>query len=234
MLHSLPWELPPSLFPLAVLLSSLFGSWHCAGMCGPIACSAGLQGYSHSYHFGRLVSYTLLGTLAGILGQSVLSEQLLPFRYAAAFMMGFLLLSLGVSFFFSWNWSNLLFHKFGFNTMRPLRRFLHERSEQKDWREPKDWHEQKFLLGFFTALLPCGWLYSFVLVAVTTKSWWLGAATMLIFWTGTVPALLLVSAGFRRMAAAPPMKVRKILGVFFMFAGVYSLVQQVWLSHFLR
>lgn len=45
-------------------------------------------------------------------------------------------------------------------------------------------------LGLATGLLPCGWLYAFVLAAVGTGSIWSGAALLLAFWLGTVPALL--------------------------------------------
>lgn len=214
MFDLLPSQLPPALFPLAVLLASLVGSWHCAGMCGPIACGSGLQGQLHAYHFGRLCSYTLLGLIAGGLGQSLMSEQLIQVRYSAGFAMGLLLVSLGMGFFFEWNWPEHLFSRLGSNWLRPILPFFAKRKNQK------------FLLGFFTALLPCGWLYSFVLVAAATKSFWLGAITMMIFWVGTVPALMMMSAGFRRLILVPPLGLRRIFGVFLLLAGIYSIFAQ--------
>ncbi len=211
-----PQDLPISLFPFAVLFASLLGSWHCAGMCGPIACSAGLQGQSHSYHFGRLCSYCLLGLIAGGLGQSLTSEKLMPYRYTGAFMMGILLVNLGIGFFFGWSWPEKLISRFGKNFFRSLLPFLSQRKNQK------------FLLGFFTAFLPCGWLYSFVFIAVATKSVWLGFVTMVIFWAGTVPALMLMSAGFRRLILIPQITIRRTLGIFFIFAGIYSILSQLF------
>ena len=61
----------------AILLVSLVGSPHCAGMCGPfIAFCVGTEKQSPSrhaavqgaYHGGRLLSYLLLGVVAGLLG----------------------------------------------------------------------------------------------------------------------------------------------------------------------
>ncbi len=58
-------------FALLVGLASSFT--HCAGMCAPIhlflAARRGFQVYA--YHAGRITTYTLLGCLAGLLGQSL-------------------------------------------------------------------------------------------------------------------------------------------------------------------
>jgi hypothetical protein len=45
-------------------------------------------------------------------------------------------------------------------------------------------------LGLVNALLPCGWLWAFLTLAASTGAPLSGAATMLTFWLGTVPALL--------------------------------------------
>ena len=207
-------ELPASVFPVAVLGASLVGSWHCAGMCGPVACSSGLQGQSHVYHLGRLMSYLILGLLAGSLGYTLINEQVLPFKYSAGIMMGALLCSLGINFFFGWNWPEKILKGAGRKLWNHLLPFLRKQNSQK------------FLLGFFTGVLPCGWLYSFVLVAAATKSPTIGALTMFAFWLGTVPALLLMSAGFRRLIRAPQTKLRQTLGVLFILAGIYSVATQ--------
>jgi len=46
------------------------------------------------------------------------------------------------------------------------------------------------LIGFFTVFLPCGWLYSFVLLSLATHSLIGGAITLTVFWLGTIPALM--------------------------------------------
>ena len=55
----------------SVLLASLLGSPHCAGMCGGFVCFySGQDGRGQTrahaaYNLGRLVSYLVLGLLAG-------------------------------------------------------------------------------------------------------------------------------------------------------------------------
>lgn len=48
--------------------------------------------------------------------------------------------------------------------------------------------------GLFTTLLPCGWLYAFVVTAAGTGSGTPlhGAALMAVFWLGTLPMMLTV------------------------------------------
>jgi sulfite exporter TauE/SafE len=55
------------------------------------------------------------------------------------------------------------------------------------------------LVGLVTTLLPCGWLYTFVVVAGSTGSALSGVAVMVVFWIGTVPMLVAVSAGAARL-----------------------------------
>lgn len=202
-------------FPFIVLITSLLGSWHCAGMCGPIACSTALRGQSHQYHFGRGFSYTLLGLIAGFTGETILSSQFLYVRYAGALLMGALLVSLGFGFFFSMSWPDKFISKF----TKPFAQMIRSN------------YHQKFILGFTTVLLPCGWLYSFVMIAASTKSAALGATTMFIFWVGTVPALTMMSAGFSKVTNQTQRKLRRWTGAFFILAGAYSLAAHLFFAH---
>ena len=56
-------------------------------------------------------------------------------------------------------------------------------------------------LGLSSALLPCGWLYAFVLLAAGTGAAGSGALLLIAFWSGTVPALLGLGVGLQQLAA---------------------------------
>lgn len=68
---------------VAAFLMGFFGSPHCLGMCGGIVTAFGLsmkdtspakkRGLVATYHFGRLLSYALLGLIAGVIGTTVLT-----------------------------------------------------------------------------------------------------------------------------------------------------------------
>ena len=68
---------------MALLISAfvlgLLGSFHCAGMCGPIAIALPLHGNTLPqkiyggllYNLGRTLTYGLMGAVFGLLGQGV-------------------------------------------------------------------------------------------------------------------------------------------------------------------
>jgi sulfite exporter TauE/SafE len=66
--------------PLIIAAISLgfLGSFHCIGMCGPIALALPVHQYSplkkyvgiFLYNLGRVTTYTFLGVIFGLLGQS--------------------------------------------------------------------------------------------------------------------------------------------------------------------
>ena len=67
---------------LFVLLSGygigLFGSFHCIGMCGPIALSLPIHQFQQAeklvsvllYNIGRSISYAIFGMLFGLIGST--------------------------------------------------------------------------------------------------------------------------------------------------------------------
>ncbi|HEX5063917.1 MAG TPA: sulfite exporter TauE/SafE family protein [Kofleriaceae bacterium] len=55
---------------------------------------------------------------------------------------------------------------------------------------PKSAAKRSYLIGTLTGLLPCGWLWAFVIAAAGTGSIAGGAAAMFAFWLGTVPAMV--------------------------------------------
>ncbi|HLV13999.1 MAG TPA: sulfite exporter TauE/SafE family protein, partial [Xanthomarina sp.] len=63
----------------SALALGLLGSFHCVGMCGPIAFMLPVD-RSHSvkkiaqistYHFGRLLAYSIIGLVFGLVGKGL-------------------------------------------------------------------------------------------------------------------------------------------------------------------
>ena len=54
--------------------------------------------------------------------------------------------------------------------------------------------------GLLTTLLPCGWLYTFVVTAGGTGNAISGAAVMFAFWAGTLPMMFSVGFGIQHIA----------------------------------
>ncbi len=87
----------------AVLIASLLGSLHCAGMCGPFVAfavndseGASKTGLQLAYHLGRLTTYMLLGAAAGATGALVdLTSTLAGLQPVAMALAGGLMVTFG-------------------------------------------------------------------------------------------------------------------------------------------
>ena len=172
------------LIPLLVLIASLMGSMHCLGMCGAIVSvlkptPAGVA----SYHLGRLLGYLSLGGLAGLAGGQLLAQQRpLIAGFAAAWLAG-MFIWLGIRV-----WREQSFHLRLPAPIEALAQKIMGRALRQQGAA------SGLMIGLSSVLLPCGWLYMFILGAVATQSLWLGALFLFSFWLGTVPVLTLAPA----------------------------------------
>jgi sulfite exporter TauE/SafE len=78
---------------ISALLLGLMGSFHCAGMCGPIAIALPLHGNRLPqkiyggvlYNLGRTLTYGVMGAVFGLLGQGV---KMIGFQQKVSIIMG--------------------------------------------------------------------------------------------------------------------------------------------------
>jgi sulfite exporter TauE/SafE len=187
---------------VAVFTASVLGSLHCVGMCGAfvaLAVSDTTGGSSRfrlitAYNLGRLVTYTILGALAGLLGAAVdLGGEAVGVQRVAAGVAGGLMVGFGLI---------TLARIHGVKTPRLpaptiVQRFVMRGHQFAQRRTPV---ARATLIGLLTTLLPCGWLYAFAITAAGTGDPFLGALTMAVFWAGTLPALVALGAGVQRLA----------------------------------
>lgn len=172
----------------AIFVSSLAGSLHCVAMCGPLV---GLHGGVHSlrlaaiHALGRLTTYAALGATAGLVGRAVdLAGRLAAAQHVAAIVAGAVIVAWGArAIAVALGWlrvqpAGATLWKRGLTQVHGLRGLRGRRAARRAW-----------LIGALTGLLPCGWLWAFVVSAAGTASPWTGAAVMAVFWFGTVPAM---------------------------------------------
>src|SRR5271165_1860403 len=83
---------------------SLLASLHCAQMCGPIVLSFSLtdnsRGTCFAYNAGRILTYSVLGAIAGMAGRGVASlGRLAGIEEGAALVCGILMVIAGLVMF---------------------------------------------------------------------------------------------------------------------------------------
>ena len=185
----------------AAFVTGFLGSAHCVGMCGGIsglfAVSASVTSLraqmpkAITYNLGRLLSYAILGALVALLGKTtvgVIPRITAPVRLAS----GILIILVGLQLAFGWR------------ILAPL-----ESAGAKIWKRiapaakglvPVETMTQALGLGLIWGWLPCGLVYSVLLLAATTTETVSGALVMIAFGLGTMPAMLATGMSASKLA----------------------------------
>lgn len=210
----------------AVLVASLIGSPHCAGMCGGLMLFA-LGADSEqprgkrvrlqlAYHGGRLTSYLMLGAAAGAIGAAIdFTGRFAGVQRAAAITAGMMMIAFGLA---------LLARTMGIRTGRlklpkAINSVLERLHRVAFALKPTN---RAITIGLLTALLPCGWLYAFAFTAAGTASPLWGAAVMGTFWLGTVPLMAALGAGIQLLTRPLHAHMPLITGLAVTAVGIYT------------
>lgn len=207
-------------------MAGLAGSGHCLGMCGGIAAALAVAGSNASagrrfrlnlsYHIGRILTYTLLGLLAGAASQAALITVLKPQLYWLFAAANVLVIMLGLSTALGLRGLSLsLLDGSGWGFMSlALRRASRKASPAS------------FLVaGLVLGLIPCGMVYGVLITAATRGSWLQGGGMMLAFGLGTIPALLAYGQVATALSAAAGSVFIRIMGSAVALMGVVGLVK---------
>lgn len=174
--------------PLAFLLG-LLGSLHCAVMCGPLMLSLPLpkQNYFKAalqlllYQLGRVLVYTILGVLVGLIGNSI---SLLVSQQTLSLIVGVLMVLFTI-LYFSKRYLKV-FSDFQSKLIAPISKLMGKIYGLSLW---------GFFAGMLNGLIPCGMVYLALATALNTASIKDAASFMFLFGLGTTPLMLMISLG---------------------------------------
>lgn len=172
---------------LIILMSGVsigaLGSFHCIGMCGPLAMTLPvhhLTSFRKSlaislYNFGRATTYALLGVLFGIIG---LTFSLFKVQQGLSIIAGSAILFI------------LLFQQFGNpNSNRVTQLTNVVKNKLSKYLTSDKTIGSYFNIGILNGLLPCGLVYVALAASFATGSIQNGALLMFGFGLGTFPAM---------------------------------------------
>jgi hypothetical protein len=221
---------------LTAMIVGFLGGVHCLGMCGPLAGAFTFQlsveiqvkplriaQMQLAYNLGRISSYVVLGVIAGIVGMtlveagSLLSVQRWLLAFAGVWMLILAAWLMG--------WSSLP------SQLERLAGGWWGRVSA-GWRQrflPVRRMSQAYLFGLMWGCLPCGLVYSTLLLALSSSSWLDGGLVMLAFGLGTLPNLMLmgVSAFWLTRLQRQPW-LRRIAAAGIALFGALTVWQSVW------
>ncbi len=210
-------DILPIMVPFVIIAASMIGSIHCVGMCGALALTAGAQSKRGliNYHLGRFFGYFCVGALAGFLGSEFINSEMKYISLISSIFLGVSFLVIGFS----------IIRKGQIHIRQPdFLKLFYQRRVGRLLESNASHSVSSFLIGLLSPLLPCGWLYGFILVAVATNNAIWGGVLLTSFWLGTLPELSGIS-----LLASKPIKFFKskatvFLGIFLMFIGFSSLI----------
>lgn len=170
---------------LSALALGLLGSFHCVGMCGPIAFmlpvdrTNSLKKVSQIsiYHFGRLLSYSIIGLIFGLVGKGL---YIFGLQQQLSIIIGVLMILVVLIPYQTFNKYN--FSKPIFKLISKVKNALGKELQKKT--------PDTFLtIGFLNGFLPCGLVYMAVFAAIASGNALQGSLYMLVFGLGTIPLM---------------------------------------------
>lgn len=205
------------------LILGITGSFHCVGMCGPIALALPLNSTNVFtkifgilfYNLGRILTYALIGMLFGFFGEGL--------KLAGALQA--VSITLGVVIILSVVLPEML-KKINYSSKYYLR--LNGWVKQKIGRRfSKKSNGSLFIIGLLNGMLPCGLVFFAVVSALAQGGVIEGVLFMIFFGVGTLPIMFLVpffsdaiSATVRKKMTKSIPYIMVLFGVLFILRGL--------------
>lgn len=207
----------------SAFILGLLGSFHCVGMCGPIAFMLPVDRSNSTrkvfqiltYHIGRLLAYALIGLVFGLIGKSL---NIFGLQQQLSIVIGALMIVLVLI-------PVQTFNKYNFS--KPIYRVISKVKSALGKALKKKTADTFLTIGFLNGFLPCGLVYMAVFASIATANTIQSSLYMILFGLGTIP--LMTSAIYlgkflnttikQRITKAIPLFV-VIIGLLFILRGL--------------
>ena len=210
---------------ISAIIFGLLGSFHCVGMCGPIAFMLPLNRENKvkqffqitSYHIGRLITYSIIGLLFGLLGKGFYFfgfQQIISIIVGALMILIILIPKVFAKFKIA-NWFQRILIK--------VKSKLGKELAKKE-------NDTFFSIGFLNGFLPCGLVYMALFGAIATGSSLQGSLYMFLFGLGTIPLMTIVAYFGNFSNIYWRQKIQQIIPIVVVFIGVLFIIRGLGLG----
>ncbi|GER58091.1 sulfite exporter TauE/SafE family protein [Patiriisocius marinus] len=211
---------------LSALIFGLLGSFHCVGMCGPIAFLLPVDRKDplkrafqlSSYHLGRILMYSFLGVIFGFVGRSLnlfgIQQQLS--------------IGIGVLMIITILIPTKLFNRYNFS--KPIYKLVGKLKSAMGTQLKKKDPGTFFTMGYLNGLLPCGLVYMAIFGALASSSPWEGGLYMALFGLGTVPLMTTAIYLGNFLTSNVKQRIVKMIPVFVVIVGALFIVRGLGLD----
>ncbi|WP_109299411.1 sulfite exporter TauE/SafE family protein [Aquimarina sp. AU474] len=173
---------------ISAFILGLLGSFHCIGMCGPIAFMLPLDHKNKLkklfqvslYHTGRLLAYSILGVFFGLIGKSL---YLFGMQQILSIIIGIFMIMMVLV-------PKQILNTYNFS--KPIYKVISNIKNALGKELRKKTSDTFLTIGFLNGFLPCGLVYMAIFGALALGNSIESSIYMLFFGIGTIPLMTTV------------------------------------------
>lgn len=200
----------------SALILGLLGSFHCVGMCGPIAFMLPVDRSNSTkkvvqiltYHFGRVLAYSLIGIVFGLVGKGL---YLFGVQQQLSIAIGILMIVIVLI-------PTQIFNKYNFS--KPIYKLISKVKSSLGQALKKKTADTFLTIGFLNGFLPCGLVYMAVIASMATQSAIQSSLYMVLFGLGTIPLMTTAIYIGKFLNATVKQRIQKAIPVFVVIIGL--------------
>ncbi|OUR93355.1 hypothetical protein A9Q87_05260 [Flavobacteriales bacterium 34_180_T64] len=210
----------------SAFILGLLGSFHCVGMCGPIAFMLPVDRTNSTkkiiqiltYHLGRLLAYSLIGLFFGLVGQSLYIFGIQQHLSIAIGILMIIVVMIPTKTFNSFNFS------------KPIYQVISKVKSALGTALKKKTADTFLTIGFLNGFLPCGLVYMAVFGAIATANLTQGSLYMAVFGLGTIPLMTTAIYIGKFLNTNIKQRIQKAIPVFIVIIGLLFIVRGLGLG----
>jgi len=204
----------------------LLGSFHCVGMCGPVAFLLPLDRKNRSkrilqlisYHVGRVFTYAVLGIIIGLLGKSLNFFGVQQHLSIAVGILMIVVILVPLKLFNRYNFSRPIYIAVG-----KLKKAIGVNLKKKNV-------GTFFTIGYLNGLLPCGLVYMAIFGALASGGALQGGAYMVFFGLGTIPLMTTAIYLGNFLKGKTKQRLKRAIPVFVVLLGLLFILRGLGLG----
>jgi len=211
---------------LTAFFVGLLGSFHCIGMCGPIAIALPVSNSNNLsfvagrllYNLGRVVTYSFLGAVFGLLGSRLIIS---GFQQSVSIALG---IAIVIAVLIPPKYkAKISQHNLVQKITLPLKSGISDLFKQGTF-------STMFLIGILNGFLPCGLVYVALAGAVASGDAISGSAVMILFGLGTIPTMFAATIFGKFINLNIRRKISKAIPVFALVLGLLFILRGMGLG----
>jgi sulfite exporter TauE/SafE len=210
----------------SALIFGLLGSFHCVGMCGPIAFMLPVDRSNSirkiaqifTYHFGRLLAYSLIGLVFGLVGKSL---YIFGIQQQLSIVIGIIMIVVVLLPYKT-------FSKYNFS--KPLFQIISKVKSGLGKALKKKTADTFLTIGFLNGFLPCGLVYMAVFGAMASGNALQGSLYMFLFGIGTIPLMTTTIYLGKFLNTTIKQRITKAIPVFVVIIGLLFILRGLGLG----